>query len=105
LARLNPVLLVKRGLAVIPQFIKRLERQMSLSLDRRKRLIGSTVARLNALSPLAILGRGYSLLFTALDGEIIRRSQDVRAGDKVVARLSEGQLHCTVDRVLPDASV
>lgn len=105
LARLNPVLLVKRGLAVIPQFIKRLERQMSLSLDRRRRLIGSTVARLNALSPLAILGRGYSLLFTALDGEIIRRSQDVQAGDKVVARLSEGQLHCTVDRVLPDPSV
>lgn len=105
LARLNPVLLVKRGLAVIPQFIKRLERQMSLSLDRRKRLVGSTMARLNALSPLAILGRGYSLLFTALDGEIIRRSQDVQAGDKVVARLSEGQLHCTVDRVLPDPSV
>lgn len=105
LARLNPVFLVKGGLAVIPQFITRLERQMSLSLDRRRRLIGSTVARLNALSPLAILGRGYCLLFTARDGVILRRAQDVQVGDQVVAHLSEGELRCTVDSILPDASV
>ena len=105
LAGLNPMLLVKRGLAMVPQFMKRLERQMAVLIERRRKQIESTVAQLNNLSPLAILGRGYSILSRAQDGAILRRAKDVQAGEEIVARLSQGQLNCTVKRVVPDPSV
>jgi exodeoxyribonuclease VII large subunit len=105
LAGLNPMLLVKRGLAMVPQFMKRLERQMAVLIEHRRRQIESTVAQLNNLSPLAILGRGYSILSRAQDGAILRRAKDVQAGEEIVARLSQGQLNCTVKRVVPDPSV
>jgi exodeoxyribonuclease VII large subunit len=105
LAGLNPVLLVKRGLAMMPQFIKRLQRQMAVLGEGRRRQIETMVAQLHNLSPLAILGRGYSILSNAQDGSILRRARDAQVGKDVVARLSEGRLNCTVKRILPDPSV
>lgn len=105
LAKLNPVVAVKRALAVVPQFIKRLDRQIWVSLERRRSLIASVIDRLNALSPLAILGRGYSILSRAQDGAILRDAEKVEIGDEVMARLAKGRLRCTVNRISPDASV
>jgi exodeoxyribonuclease VII large subunit len=105
LAGLNPVLIVKSNLTMIRQFVKRLERQISVLTEGRRMQIESAMAQLNSLSPLAILGRGYSILTKVQDGTLLRRALDVRVGDDIVARLSEGQLKCTVKRVLPDPSV
>jgi exodeoxyribonuclease VII large subunit len=105
LAGLSPKFLVKRGLAMMPQFVKRLERQMAVLSERRRRQIETTITQLHNLSPLAILGRGYSILSKVRDGAILRRSQDVRVGEEIIARLSQGELNCTVKRVLPDPSV
>jgi len=105
LARLNPIFLVKRGLAMIPQLMKRLERQIIVMSERRRRQIAATASQLTQLSPLAILGRGYSILTKVRDGRILRRADDAQAGEEIVARLSQGQLSCTVKGVLPDPSV
>ncbi|HEX9155472.1 MAG TPA: exodeoxyribonuclease VII large subunit [Nitrospira sp.] len=105
LAGLNPIVLVKRGLAMMPQFVKRLEQQMAVLSERRRRQIETTVTQLHNLSPLATLGRGYSILSRIRDGAILRRSEDVRVGEEIIARLSQGELSCTVKRVLPDPSV
>ena len=105
LAGLNPIVLVKRGLAMMPQFVKRLEQQMAVLSERRRRQIETTVTQLHNLSPLATLGRGYSILSRIRDGAILRRSEDVRVGEEIIARLSQGELICTVKRVLPDPSV
>ena len=105
LAGLNPILVVHRGLAMIPQLMKRLERQIVVMAERRRRQIEVAASQLTQLSPLAILGRGYSILAKARDGTILRRADDAQAGEEIVARLSAGHLHCTVTRVLPDPSV
>ena len=105
LAVLNPILLVKRGLAMIPQLMKRLERQFVVLSERRRRQIEAIASQLTQLSPLAILGRGYSILTKVSDGTILRRADDARTGEEIVARLSQGQLGCTVKHVLPDPSV
>jgi exodeoxyribonuclease VII large subunit len=105
LAGLNPIFLVKRGLAMIPQLMKRLERQIIVMSERRRRQIAATASQLTQLSPLAILGRGYSILTKVRDGGILRRADDAQPGEEIVARLSQGQLGCTVKRVLPDPSV
>jgi exodeoxyribonuclease VII large subunit len=67
--------------------------------------IHATLAQLNTLSPLAILGRGYSILQTVPDGHILRRSNDVRIGQELEAQLASGRLGCVVTRVCDDSSV
>ena len=55
-------------------------------------------SRLDTLSPLAVLGRGYAVCWTA-DGErILRASTDVSVGEPVRVTLASGELDCVVRR-------
>lgn len=47
--------------------------------------------RLHLLSPLAVLNRGYALVF-APDGRLLKHAQDVQEGDTLVTRLADGAL-------------
>jgi exodeoxyribonuclease VII large subunit len=62
----------------------------------RHQLAGA-VGRLDSLSPLAVLGRGYSLTRTP-EGGIVRSARQVRAGDALSVLLHEGSLDCRVER-------
>jgi exodeoxyribonuclease VII large subunit len=105
LAVLNPVFLVKRSLAMVTFLMQRIERQIFVLADGRRRRMAALAAQLAQLSPLAILGRGYSILSRVRDGAIVRKAADTQLEEEVIARLSQGQLHCTVKRVLPDPLV
>jgi exodeoxyribonuclease VII large subunit len=105
LSVLNPILTIKQGLATVPQFSKRLEGQMGAILAQRRYRIHATLAQLNTLSPLAILGRGYSILQTVPAGQILHRANDVEVGQEMVAQLASGRLSCTVTHVFDDSSV
>ena len=52
--------------------------------------------RLNALSPLAVLGRGYSIVRRDSDGRIVRAHSEVHEGDGIRVRLANGALRATV---------
>jgi exodeoxyribonuclease VII large subunit len=99
LSGLNPILTIKQGLATVPQFSKRLEGQMGVILAQHRHRIHATLAQLNTLSPLAILGRGYSILQTVPAGQVLHRASDVEVGQELEAQLSRGRLCCTVTRV------
>jgi exodeoxyribonuclease VII large subunit len=57
-------------------------------------------ARLDSLSPLAVLGRGYAVVWDESRTHIIRKAADARPGDALRVTLSEGELKCEV--VKPD---
>ena len=105
LSGLNPILTIKQGLATVPQFSKRLEGQMGVILAQHRHRIHATLAQLNTLSPLAILGRGYSILQTVPAGQILHRANDVEVGQELEAQLAIGRLSCTVTHVFDDFSV
>jgi exodeoxyribonuclease VII large subunit len=63
----------------------------------RKRLAVAAVA-LDAMSPLAVLGRGYALAEDAR-GRILRDASKVETGERVRVRLSRGRLGCRVEEV------
>jgi exodeoxyribonuclease VII large subunit len=65
--------------------------------DARSRLVVA-VASLDAMSPLAVLGRGYALAQDAR-GRVLRSTSSVRTGERVRVRLSEGSLRCRVEEV------
>ena len=59
-----------------------------------------TLARqLHTVSPLATLERGYAIVSDA-GGHILRSASQVRAGDRVEARLAQGRLRCLVEELL-----
>ena len=63
------------------------------ALDTR---LGGLAARLDALSPLAVLGRGYAVCWNADRTRIIRDASSVAAGDDVLVTLERGTLMCEV---------
>jgi exodeoxyribonuclease VII large subunit len=56
----------------------------------------SMAARLETLSPLAVLGRGYAVCWNADRTAIIRDDSAVSSGDTVHVKLQHGELDCTV---------
>jgi exodeoxyribonuclease VII large subunit len=56
--------------------------------------------KMNALSPLAILNRGFALCRDE-QGAIVKNANDVSCGDKVRVTLSAGELKCTVEEKNP----
>ncbi|MEE2987108.1 MAG: exodeoxyribonuclease VII large subunit [Nitrospinota bacterium] len=53
---------------------------------------------LNALSPLSILDRGYSIC--THEGKVVKTSPQVHEGDSIQVRLSRGELECKVENTL-----
>jgi exodeoxyribonuclease VII large subunit len=64
--------------------------------ERAKERLAAMSGRLNALSPLAVLARGYAAVF-AESGEALTKSAGIREKEKITVRMSDGSLHCTVD--------
>ena len=68
---------------------REMESLMKSLMERKKSSLLQGAAKLDALSPLAVLGRGYSALFNE-KGETIHKNEQIKAGDKVIVRLSDG---------------
>jgi exodeoxyribonuclease VII large subunit len=56
------------------------------------------VARLDAMSPLAILRRGYSITTRLPDGMILRDADHVEIKNEVAVRLHQGEIVCRVEQ-------
>ncbi|RMF47953.1 MAG: exodeoxyribonuclease VII large subunit [Deltaproteobacteria bacterium] len=63
----------------------------------RHRRLAPLTARLDVLSPLKTLARGYSIAFRESDGAILRSPDQVAAGDSLRLRLAEGELRARVE--------
>ncbi len=61
-----------------------------------ERAVAGYAARLQDLSPLAILGRGYAVCYSE-DGTVVRAARDVAIGDRISVRLGQGRLACLVE--------
>jgi exodeoxyribonuclease VII large subunit len=58
--------------------------------------LGTMAARLESLSPLAVLGRGYAVCWNADGTAIVRDATSLRPGDAVRVTLERGELDCRV---------
>ena len=65
------------------------------ALLRRRSQIDHLGGRLQALSPVAILDRGYALVFDA-NGNLVKNAEQVQSGDEISARLARGRIKATV---------
>ena len=75
---------------------RRLHAAWTRDTERRGAHLAELARALNAVSPLDVLKRGYAILFDE-SGRVLRSATDVRAGERVHARLADGELALEVD--------
>jgi exodeoxyribonuclease VII large subunit len=78
-----------------------LERLAGATISMSASRLDRASARLVALSPLAVLSRGYAIVYNA-DGQVVREAASMRAGETIRARLGEGSLTAEIASVDPD---
>ena len=65
--------------------------------ERKNNILGELVATLQAVSPLSVLARGYSIISTEPDGQILSSASQVKIGQKISAVLNEGKIKAKVE--------
>ncbi|HZO43085.1 MAG TPA: exodeoxyribonuclease VII large subunit [Methylomirabilota bacterium] len=91
----DPVARVARDRHRLENLQSRMTASLNRRRDRARYALETAVGRLDSLSPLAVLGRGYSLTRTAT-GEVVRSPAQVNVGDAIRVLLHRGSLDARV---------
>lgn len=75
---------------------RRLESAMAGIFKEQNRRLAGSIRQLDALSPLKVMARGYSLAYDEQERRLIRSIEDVQPGDLIKLRLADGRLDCHV---------
>ncbi|MGA2965035.1 MAG: exodeoxyribonuclease VII large subunit [Terriglobales bacterium] len=89
----------RRRLAAVRQRLEALVANLAAATQTRmlekRGALDRKSASLEALSPVAILNRGYALVFDA-KGKLVKDAARLKAGDEVTARLARGRMRARV---------
>lgn len=91
LHRQSPAARLHTAAARLHALESRLQAAAERTLQQRNRRLGFAAARLDALSPLRVLERGYALVYGP-DGALLRDARAVDEGQEIRARLADGEL-------------
>jgi len=79
----------------------RMTRAVTARQRRNADRLAALAARLETLSPLQVLHRGYSLTHQAESRKLIRKADEVNVGDQIITRLAQGEIVSEVRRTTP----
>ncbi|WP_379128822.1 exodeoxyribonuclease VII large subunit [Paenibacillus sp. sgz500958] len=69
---------------------------MQMRLQEKISRLVTEMRQLDALSPLKVMSRGYSLVYDEKEEHLVKSLNDVQIGDLIVVKLNEGQLDCQI---------
>jgi exodeoxyribonuclease VII large subunit len=81
--------------------LRALRRAAEKSADHSRARLAGLAGRLDSLSPLAVLSRGYGLVRRADDGAIVRSATDAAVGDALSVRVAEAEFDVSVRAARP----
>lgn len=91
----EPLRKVNDNYISLDNLLKRLEAGIKIKSEKEKNKYIELVAKLDALSPLKTLSRGYSI--TEKEGKIIKSKDELIKGDKIDLRFSDGRKSAIID--------
>ena len=77
---------------------KRLEDRMEQHMKDKKKYFVSTIQQLDLLSPLKIMGRGYS--YTTKSEEVVKSIKEIQIGDELMIHYADGMLAVTTEAIV-----
>ena len=87
---------VKEAKVYLQNASKDLLKALKLEIERKNTVLAEIVATLQAVSPLSVLSRGYSIISTEPDGKILSSSNQVEIGQSISAILSKGSIKAEI---------
>ena len=91
----EPLRKVNDNYLLIDNFLKRLEASIKIKQEKEKNKYVELVSKLDALSPLKTLSRGYSI--TEKDGKIVKSKEELKKGDKIDLRFTDGKKQAVIN--------
>ncbi len=79
------------------ELLIRIENRIGEKINLLRSELKGAAGKLDSLSPLSVLARGYSMATTFPEGKIIRDIAQVEVGDRLAVRLKKGELYCKVE--------
>ncbi len=74
---------------------KRMEQGFKLKIESKKRVLGNVTAKIDAMSPLKVLSRGYAIPVEN-DGTVIRSAAQMESGREFTLKMTDGSRECIV---------
>lgn len=93
---------IRRELDHVGDLGERVQRRIRESVALGGQQLQELSRALNAVSPLATLGRGYAIVGDAQTDHVISHIGQAAPGQQITARLQDGRLHATVDNIEPE---
>jgi exodeoxyribonuclease VII large subunit len=87
----------------LDEWAARLTRSIRQRLASAEQKLEAAAARLETLSPLNVLSRGYSLTRTETDLAVVRSADQVRPGDRLITTVQQGRLISRVEEIVASA--
>jgi exodeoxyribonuclease VII large subunit len=87
----------------LDDWAERLRRGLKQRLEQAQQRLEGTAARLESLSPLKVLARGYSVTRRLDDLSVVRTAQQVAPGDWIVTQVDGGRIVSRVESATPDS--
>lgn len=81
---------------------RKLHDTIAKTMDHRQHAFEKTANRLDAMSPLKTLARGYSVTTDQATGALLTHVDEARAGQSIVTRVSDGILKSQITEVIPN---
>lgn len=83
---------------IVDNLIERLCKNTSLKISRAENTFASAAAKLDALSPLKVLGRGY-IVAQNQNAKIIKSALELDIGQSITLTLKDGRADCNVAKI------
>ena len=92
LKEFSPFMMVENSKNRIENSIKDIRRSMQAVLEEKRNQFLTSSHTLEAVSPLSVLSRGYSILTKGKEEKVINSYSQVKVGDEITGKLKEGQI-------------
>jgi len=94
----RPYQLVSDRYSRMDELEARCARAIGAHLKHARHRTDAVASQLESLSPLAVLGRGYSLTRRTADGSVARNAAELTPGEQITTRLARGEVVSRVER-------
>ncbi len=91
----SPTAYLNQRRQVVLMLKNRLNAAGTHTVERKKRIFVEQTAKLDAMSPLKVLTRGYAMAQTA-DGMVLKSVSQVELGERITVGVADGSLSATV---------